>query len=230
MSSPRDLVLSSGFLAFARHAGFLAAIEELRVPVDGVCGTSSGALAGALWASGMSAREVLAEMTSRTPLQWAALHRRPWRGLFSLDPVIEALAVRLPRRIEDLPRPFGAGVVDGDGRHRLLTSGPLPEAVAASCAVPWLFTPVSIGGEILSDGAIRDRTALSAWRALRPEAAPLLHLIERSAGAQQEPDLRGLVVVRSPRSEARLWSHGDVAAMFERSRALALDALSGAAS
>ena len=49
MNGPRyDLVLSSGFLAFARQAGFLEAVEQLGLAVDGVCGTSSGALAGAL--------------------------------------------------------------------------------------------------------------------------------------------------------------------------------------
>ena len=46
-----DLVLSSGFLAFARHAGFLRAVEQLELPVEGLCGTSSGALSGALWAA-----------------------------------------------------------------------------------------------------------------------------------------------------------------------------------
>ena len=52
----RDLVLSSGFLAFAAQCGFLQAVEESGIAVDGVCGTSSGALAGALWASGWPAQ------------------------------------------------------------------------------------------------------------------------------------------------------------------------------
>ena len=50
---PVDLVLSSGFLAFARHLGFLTAIEESELDVSGVCGTSSGALVGAMWACGV---------------------------------------------------------------------------------------------------------------------------------------------------------------------------------
>ena len=41
-----DLVLSSGFLAFALHAGFLQAVEDVGLPVRGVMGTSAGALIG----------------------------------------------------------------------------------------------------------------------------------------------------------------------------------------
>nr|MBA2319938.1 patatin-like phospholipase family protein [Deltaproteobacteria bacterium] len=69
-----DLVLSSGFLAFARHTGFLAAVEELGLPVDAVCGTSSGALVGALWTSGLPALDILALVASRRPIAWAAPH------------------------------------------------------------------------------------------------------------------------------------------------------------
>lgn len=217
--APVDLVLSSGFLAFARHAGFLAAVEEAGLGVEGVCGTSSGALAGALWAAGMPAREILRELTRKTPLSWAAWHPSPWRGLFSLQGVIAELRDKLPATFEQLPRPFGVGVATAGRGHLLLTSGPLPEAVAASCAVPWLFCPVQVGERLLHDGGVVDRTALTAWRAHRPEAVPIVHLVDRTAGALTEPELSGLRVVRSPPSGARLWSLGDVEAAFELSLA-----------
>jgi predicted acylesterase/phospholipase RssA len=220
-----DLVLSSGFLAFARHAGFLAAVEEVGLPVEGVCGTSSGALAGALWAAGMPAREILQELCGKTPLDWARWHPAPWRGLWSLDQVVAELEQRLPATFEALPRPLGVGVATHDRAHLLLTSGPLPLAVAASCAVPWLFLPVKIADRWLHDGGAVDRTALAAWRAHRPEAQPVVHLVERTAGARQEPVLDGLTVVRSPPSGARLWSLGDVQAAFELTRQRALQAL-----
>lgn len=222
---PVDLVLSSGFLAFAAHAGFVAAVEDAvgagALAVDGVCGTSSGALVGALWASGMPAAEILAMLTARAPLGWASPSFAPWRGLLRLDRVIAELRTRLPATIEALPRPFGVGVATRGGGHRLVTSGPLPEAVAASCAVPWLFAPVQVADEVLHDGGVVDRTALAAWRAHRPAATPVVHLVERSAGAAGEPDLTEARVVRSPRSGARLWSVGPVDAMFARSRAAA---------
>ncbi len=53
-----DLVLSSGFLAFAYHAGFLEAVAEAGISVRGVMGTSSGALSGSLYCAGYTPLEV----------------------------------------------------------------------------------------------------------------------------------------------------------------------------
>jgi predicted acylesterase/phospholipase RssA len=227
VSEPVDLVLSSGFLAFGAHAGFLAGIEDLGLKVQGVCGTSSGALLGALWASGMSAREALAELTRKTPLGWARPCWAPWRGVLRLDAVQDELRARLPPTFDGLSRPFGVGVATPGGGHRLLTEGPLPEAVAASCAVPWLFAPVEVGGAWLADGGAVDRLGLAAWRARRAEIPAVVHLIDRSAGARGEVGLEGLPVVRSPRSGAQLWSLGDVEGAFQRSRAATVAILAG---
>lgn len=223
---PVDLVLSSGFLAFAAHAGFLAAVEDAGVAVDGICGTSSGALTGALWAAGMDSRAIFDRLTARRPISWARPHRSPWRGALSLDPVVTELTTLLPPTFEALGRPFGVGVRAPDGTHRLITVGRLPEAVAASCAVPWLFAPIGIDGEWLADGGAVDRTALSAWRRARPDTRVVLHLIERTAGALGEA-VDGATVVRSPKSGASLWNLGDPAAAFEASRTAARITLSG---
>ena len=50
------LVLSGGGARGAAHVGVLRALEELRVPVDAIAGTSLGAVVGALSAEGMSPR------------------------------------------------------------------------------------------------------------------------------------------------------------------------------
>lgn len=52
------LVLSGGGARGAAHIGVLKVLEELRVPVDLVIGTSMGALVGGLYAQGMSPREI----------------------------------------------------------------------------------------------------------------------------------------------------------------------------
>ena len=38
-------------------------------------------------------------------------------------------------------------MVSKDGKYRLIDSGPLPEAVAASAAIPFVFEPVEIPGQ-----------------------------------------------------------------------------------
>ncbi len=214
-----DLVLSSGYLAFAAQAGFLCAVEDAGLEVNGVCGTSSGALAGLLWAAGIPAQQILAELVAAPPLCRVRPHCRPWRGLLTLDPIRETLSHRLPPRLEDFSLAVGVGTRGPDGRHALITTGPAVDAVCASCAVPWLFAPVSLGGEIHADGGAVDRTGLSAWRVHRPGRSVVLHLVARSAGPDSGDDLDELsAVVRSPRSGAHLWSLGNAWDRFERTR------------
>jgi predicted acylesterase/phospholipase RssA len=219
-----DLVLSSGFLAFAAQAGFLAAVEDVGLEVEGVCGTSSGALAGALWSAGMPAEELFHELCQRTPLAWVTPHLCVWRGLFRLDPVVASLAEQLPERFEDLPHAFGAGVAAG-AEAVLLTEGPLVSAVAASCAVPYLFVPVDVGGRTFVDGGAVDRTMLGAWRALRPGRTVVLHFLEPSHGAPGGSEGLADLVVRSPRSGAKLWSLGDARGRFDAARTRTRDLL-----
>ncbi|HEU4530727.1 MAG TPA: patatin-like phospholipase family protein [Steroidobacteraceae bacterium] len=52
------LVLSGGGARGAAHIGVLKVLEELRVPIDAIAGTSMGAIVGGLYASGLSAREI----------------------------------------------------------------------------------------------------------------------------------------------------------------------------
>lgn len=52
------LVLSGGGARGAAHIGVLKLLEERRVPIDFVAGTSMGAIVGGLYASGLSAAEI----------------------------------------------------------------------------------------------------------------------------------------------------------------------------
>jgi NTE family protein len=223
-----DLVLSSGFLAFAAQAGVLRAVEETGVEVDALCGTSSGALAGALWLAGMPAEQILERLTASVPLRHVRPSLRPWRGLFSMEPVMRELERDLPANMADLKRPFATGVIDRERKARLLTEGPLPACVAASCAIPRVFAPVEVHGVAYRDGGVVDRTGLTAWREARPGRTVVLHLVESTSGTPTTDDLSGVHVIRNPRSGAQFWSLGDTRMRFERARANAravLDAL-----
>ena len=52
------LVLSGGGARGAAHVGVIKVLDELRIPVDYIAGTSMGAIVGGLYASGMSAAEL----------------------------------------------------------------------------------------------------------------------------------------------------------------------------
>ena len=226
MNGPRyDLVLSSGFLAFARQAGFLEAVEQLGLAVDGVCGTSSGALAGALWASGRPAAEVADILSERPPWKLMRFNPRFWTGIFQMDEVVELLEGLLPATFAELPRTFAVGVVRPDGAHGLVQEGPLPAAVAASCAMPWVFAPVQLPIGPCRDGGALDRVALTPWRRLRGQRPTLVHHVERTAGADVSFPTEGVTIARTPRSGARFWSLGDFDGQRAEARALSLAAL-----
>ena len=250
-----DLVLSSGFLAMSLHAGFLQAVEDEQVAVRGVMGTSAGALTGSLYSAGYSPEDVLRETTRDPP--WKMLRPswpRFWEGLFALDAVVERLRDLLPPRFEDLDRDFACAVVSASGEYLLIDSGPLPEAVAASAAIPVLFAPVPVPGSLAAlgpfkDGGALDRVGLGAWRAraaegrrrdrgpgaadwLQPETDALVHLIARSSPFSGADDVRssaeaGVEVVSSAKNGVSLLSLGDVRAQFEGTRRNARASIEG---
>ena len=58
------VVLSGGGARGIAHIGVLKVLEDLKIPIDCIAGTSMGAVVGGLFASGMSAREIESTMLS----------------------------------------------------------------------------------------------------------------------------------------------------------------------
>ncbi|CAM9275007.1 unnamed protein product [Choristocarpus tenellus] len=181
-------------------------------------GTSSGALAGkksrALWAAGFTAEEVANVLGDQSSLAVTRkLCSTPWQGLFSLSGLVDLLRDYLPPTFEELLTPLAVGVLGSGGYPELLDSGPLPEAVAASLAVPFLFAPVSVNGIKYHDGGVKDRTGLGRWVRLRPEERVLVHLVDSSRGRKGDSrsGVQGwhmdpsVMVIRSDKSGASIF-------------------------
>jgi NTE family protein len=66
------LVLSGGGARGMAHIGVLKILEELKVPIDCIAGTSMGAVVGGLYATGMSAQQI--ESTIRS-VDWQEAFR-----------------------------------------------------------------------------------------------------------------------------------------------------------
>ncbi len=218
---PPDLLLSSGFLAFARHIGVLRALEERAIAIDALVGTSSGALIGALWSAGLSSHEL--ERLLQTVAPWRLLrpHARPWRGLLDTAAFADFVRPHLPVDFAGLARPLAVGVVDAAGQHRLLTSGPLVPAVVASCAMPYVFAAVRVADAQFADGGAADRLALAPWRAWRPGRPAIAHQVQRSAGVDLPLDLTDVTLIQTPRSGATFLSLGDFAGQILAAQACA---------
>lgn len=233
-----DLVLSSGFLAFAAHSGFLKAVETSGLRVRGVCGTSAGALSGSLFAAGYPAEQIARELSAVPPIQLLNFNCAVYEGVFNYERVIERLSQLLPPRFEDLEMDFGVGVIDSNGEHIILDSGPLPEAVAASAAIPFLFKAVQIQGQSFADGGASDRVGVRPWRkrlqrkyglstAVASRHPALVHVIARSSPFSGDDSVRndlstGTFVVKSPKSGVSLWDLGAYKAQLDASYQRAL--------
>eukprot|EP01036_Dinobryon_divergens_P028768 gene28768-37769_t len=98
-----DLLLSSGFLAFAQHSGFLRAVSETQtIKVERLVGTSSGSLAGSLFAAGYDTNEIANILSKNRPIDLCQPSWRIYKGAFSMDKLVNYLSTLLPSKFEDL--------------------------------------------------------------------------------------------------------------------------------
>lgn len=96
------LVLSGGGARGIAHLGVLKVLEELRIPVDAIAGTSMGAIVGAFYASGSSPAEIEAMVNS---LEWSEAFRD--------KPPLEDLSFRRKEDVANYMIKFEAGIRDG---------------------------------------------------------------------------------------------------------------------
>jgi len=122
------LVLSGGGARGAAHVGVLEALQDARVPVDLVVGTSMGAVVGGLYASGVTAAEMRA---------W--LERVDWSELFDDGPEYRELPIRRKRRERDFP----IGLELGVGRRGLQVPPGLITGQKLSVELRHLMLPVA---------------------------------------------------------------------------------------
>jgi NTE family protein len=144
-------VLSSGGPRGFVHVGILKALQELGHQPDLIVGGSVGALIGALFAGGVSAKE-LEELSLNLGVTDMGRLALTGDGKFAGTPLAGIVNRELLRRcgtceMEKLPLPFAAVAVERESRKTvLLNHGDAGVAVQASCAIEGTFTPVRIRG------------------------------------------------------------------------------------
>lgn len=186
--APRiGLALGGGAARGFAHIGVIKALEARGIHVDLVCGTSAGSVVGALYASGMNGiaiNKLALTMDQASISDWALPFRS--RGLLQGVALQNYVNTTLGNRpIEKLPKPFGIVATDlHSGQPILFQRGNTGIAVRASCSVPSIFEPVSIGGHEYVDGGLVSPVPASFARKMgadfviavdissRPEAAP----------------------------------------------------------
>jgi NTE family protein len=166
------LALGSGGARGLAHILVLEVLDELGLRPKAIAGTSIGALYGAAYAAGLSARRIRAiteeTLGARFDLlrQLFAARSEPVQKVLRLVPLRSSLlnpsslldllaADMLPKDFRDLKIPLKVVATDFEMREAVvLSEGPLKPAIAASIAIPVIFSPVRLGGRTLVDGGL----------------------------------------------------------------------------
>lgn len=153
------------------HIHAIEALDELGIRPVSIAGSSIGAIMGAGMAAGMTgkeihhyARSVLGRRSEVAARVWQA---RPGTftemmeggikvSQFNIERVLKAfLPHQIPATFEELEIPLRVTATDFFG-HKLavFSEGELNSALAASAAIPAVFSPVKRDGKLLIDGGI----------------------------------------------------------------------------
>jgi NTE family protein len=163
------LALSGGAARGIAHVGVLRALQENKIPIDYIAGTSAGSIVGGAFAAGMSIDEI--EALGRG-LRWRDIGRVTMSrlGVQSNDRLEQFVRDRLPKsRFEDLRIPFAAVATDlKTGAAVVMRDhGDVPFAIRASCAIPGWYVPVTDEhGKQLVDGGLVALVPASVARSL----------------------------------------------------------------
>jgi NTE family protein len=168
------LALGGGGARGIGHVAILEVFDELGIKPSFIAGTSIGALIGAAYAGGMSAALIRAQLVEALSHRFLLLRQllgarsQPIQRLLNVLPLRSAvldpevlldivLPSGMPERFEDLEIPFLAVATDMQAQTDVdFATGLLKPAIAASIAIPVLFSPVRIDGRLYADGGLVD--------------------------------------------------------------------------
>ncbi|MGE6781245.1 patatin-like phospholipase family protein [Ensifer adhaerens] len=165
------LALGGGGARGLAHIHVIEALDELGIRPVVIAGSSIGAIMGAGMAAGLRGEEIRAHTLSTVGHRREVVNRlwqlRPSSlseamasgfrfGQFNVERVLKAfLPEAIPPKFSDLEIPLKVVATDYYGQtEHICEKGDLRKALAASAALPAIFTPVRIDGRVMIDGGI----------------------------------------------------------------------------
>lgn len=165
--------LGGGGLRGIAHIPFLDQLDNANIKLSGLSGSSFGSIVGAMYASGVSSRDMISFFKS-TPIFDITKFSIVKPGLLDAEKFEKKLSTILPERFESLEIPLSIAVCNlQTASVSYLNSGSLIRAILASCAVPFVFSPVEIDGSLYTDGGVLDNLPV----------APLLGKFDKIIGS-----------------------------------------------
>ena len=164
------LVLGGGAARGFAHVGVIRALEQEKIPIDLVVGTSVGSLIGALYAADQDSFELewsAFKLEKDDLFDYGVVTAVRGMGLARGDKLEQWVKSRIKQvNIEELKLPFAAVATDLNwGTKVILDHGSVARAVRASSAIPGVFQPVQHLGKLLVDGGVVDNIPVSVARA-----------------------------------------------------------------
>ena len=164
---PIALVLGAGGARGLAQIGVIEVLEERGFRIEAVCGSSSGALVGGIFATGRL-RQFHQRLRTMSRRDFLRLLDPGWRrsgvlrGARLVDAMREVVGDPL---VESLPVEFTAVAVDLERQREVwIREGRLWDALRASFAIPGLFTPHRVNGRALVDGGLLAPLPIAATR------------------------------------------------------------------
>jgi NTE family protein len=171
------LALGGGGARGLAHIGVLKVLERAGVAIACVAGTSMGGMLGAMYARGMTPREIETEALHFTRIRRLARLidirlRLGGSGVIKGGRIYRFMTEKLGETLTfaDLKLPFAVVTVDLlSGREVILTKGSVAAAVRATISVPAVFEPVEFDVYRLVDGGILNNVPVDVVRNLGAE-------------------------------------------------------------
>jgi len=171
------VALGGGFARGIAHIGVLRVLEEEKIPIRIVSGTSVGALIGATYCSGLSIDE-LDEVAHSVRFTTFARWTISRHGFATNDRMVSFLERTLKvQSFEELRVPLAVAATDfNSGEGVIFHSGSVIDPVRASCAYPGMFLPVEIRGRYLVDGMLTHPVPTQPLREMGADRVLAVHL------------------------------------------------------
>ncbi len=163
------LVLGGGAARGFAHIGVIRSLEQEKIPIDLVVGTSVGSLIGAIYASDVNSFDLewtAFQLEKDSIFDYGILNAITGMGVAKGDKLEDFVKTKVTApNIENLKIPFAAIATDlNRGTRVILDKGPVARAVRASSAIPGVFNPVEHQGKMLVDGGVLDNIPVDAAR------------------------------------------------------------------
>jgi NTE family protein len=163
------LVLGGGAARGFAHVGVIRALEQEKIQIDMIIGTSVGSLIGAIYANDLNSFELewtAFALDKDSLFDYGILSAFTGMGVAKGEKLEEFVKTKIATtNIENLKLPFAAVAADlNRGTRVVLDSGSVAKAVHASSAIPGVFEPVEHQGRLLVDGGVLDNIPISVAR------------------------------------------------------------------